>query len=175
MRKLLVLNQVSYQYEQSGQPVLNQISCTFESGKLYCITGASGAGKSTLLSLIAGLDLPAYGELLYQGQTLAALNRDDYRAKQAGVIFQSCNLLQHASAAENVLLALHIAGGPPILAADEPTGHLDLENEKIVMEIFQRLAHENKQCVIIATHSQNTLRYADEVLSLQQGRLAAPM
>lgn len=108
--ELLKLNQVSYQYEKSEKPVLNNITCTFETGKLYCITGVSGAGKSTLLSLIAGLDIPTSGEILYDGQDLAAINRDDYRSKKMGVIFQGCNLLQNAAAVENVLLSMNLAG-----------------------------------------------------------------
>lgn len=217
--EILKLNQVSYQYEKSEKPVLHNIACVFETGKLYCITGASGAGKSTLLSLIAGLDIPTSGEILYDGQDIATINRDDYRSKKMGVIFQSYNLLQNATAAENVLLSINIsgnkgkntlseaysllsqvgidrekadrkilklsggeqqrvaiaraiAGGSPILAADEPTGNLDTDNETAIMKIFQQLAHDRNKCVIVVTHSQKATSYADEVLPLRNGCLA---
>lgn len=217
--EILKLNQVSYQYEKSEKPVLKNITCAFETGKLYCITGVSGAGKSTLLSLIAGLDLPVSGKIVYDGQDIASIDRDDYRSKKIGVIFQSYNLLQNAAAVENVLLSMNIAGskgkndlskaysmlsqvgidkemadrkilklsggeqqrvaivraiagGSPILAADEPTGNLDADNEAAIMKIFGELAHERNKCVIVVTHSQKAALYADEVLPLQNGGLA---
>lgn len=108
--ELLKLNQVSYRYEKTETPVLNHITCAFEAGKLYCVKGASGAGKSTLLSLIAGLDIPTSGEILYNGADIAKMNRDDYRSNKMGVIFQSYNLLQNATAAENIMLAVNISG-----------------------------------------------------------------
>ena len=61
---ILALNKVSYSYK-NGKKVLNDISMEFEEGKLYAILGASGSGKSTLLSLLAGLDEPRNGEILY--------------------------------------------------------------------------------------------------------------
>lgn len=218
MMELLKLNQVSYRYEKTTKPVLNNITCSFEAGKLYCIKGSSGAGKSTLLSLIAGLDVPTSGEILCDGTDVAKMNRDDYRAKKMGVIFQSYNLLQNATAAENILLAVNIsgkkmsmdeiytllsqvgidrekagrkvlklsggeqqrisiaraiAGGSPILAADEPTGNLDTDNEASIMGIFSRLAHDMGKCVIVVTHSQKAPEYADEVLVLNKGSLSA--
>ena len=216
--ELLMLNKVSYQYEKTEKPVLKDITCAFETGRLYCVTGASGAGKSTLLSLIAGLDIPTSGEIIYDGRDITTVNRDDWRSKKIGVIFQSYNLLQNATATENVLLSMNIAGnsssnsrseayellsqvginkekanrkilklsggeqqrvaiaraiagGSPILAADEPTGNLDGDNEKAIMEIFQQLAHDKKKCVIVVTHSQEATTYADEVIMMQNGCL----
>ena len=61
---ILALNKVNYSYK-NGKKVLNDISMEFEEGKLYAILGASGSGKSTLLSLLAGLDEPRNGEILY--------------------------------------------------------------------------------------------------------------
>lgn len=216
--ELLKLNQVSYRYEKAEKPVLNNITCSFEAGKLYCVKGASGAGKSTLLSLIAGLDIPTSGEILYDGADITKMNRDDYRAKKMGVIFQGYNLLENATAAENIMLAVNIsgkkisieeiysllsevginqekaerkvvklsggeqqrvaiaraiAGGSPILVADEPTGNLDTDNEAAIMEIFRRLAHEMDKCVIAVTHSQKAVTYADEVLFLNKGSMGA--
>lgn len=218
MSELLKLNQVSYRYGKTETPVLTNITCSFEAGKLYCVRGASGAGKSTLLSLIAGLDVPTSGEILYDGADVAKMNRDDYRARKTGVIFQSYNLLQNATAAENILLAVNIsgkkmnidevcgllsqvgidrekagrkvlklsggeqqrvaiaraiAGGSPILAADEPTGNLDTDNETAIMEIFKRLAHDMGKCVIVVTHSQKAAAYADAVRFLRNGILDA--
>lgn len=107
---ILELNHISYSYERKGPVVLQDISYSFEKGKLYAITGRSGAGKSTLLSLISGLALPTEGNILLKGQDITSLNRYEYRSHDIGVIFQSFNLLPKLTALENVLLSMDISG-----------------------------------------------------------------
>ena len=106
---VLTLENVSYQYEGTTKQVLKNISMDFEPGKVYVIMGKSGAGKSTVLSLISGLDLPTKGEVLFQGESLKQLDRDDYRAKSIGVVFQGYNLLTNATALENIVLSMNIS------------------------------------------------------------------
>lgn len=106
---ILQLNNVSYQYEKASNKALNNFGFDFECGKLYAIMGKSGAGKTTLLSIISGLDLPAQGEVLYDKKSLASLNRDDYRAKEIGVIFQGYNLLTNTTALDNIILSMEIS------------------------------------------------------------------
>ena len=66
---ILALNKVNYSYK-NGKKVLNDISMEFEKGKFYAILGVSGSGKTTLLSLLAGLDEPRNGEILYNNQNI---------------------------------------------------------------------------------------------------------
>lgn len=107
---VLALKNVTYRYEGARKTVLKSINVEFIAGKVYTIVGKSGAGKTTLLSLIAGLDVSSGGEILYSGADLKKIDRDDYRAKSIGVIFQSFNLLQNATGIENILLSMHISG-----------------------------------------------------------------
>jgi putative ABC transport system ATP-binding protein len=107
---ILELKNISYQYDRAKKPVLSAVNLSFERGLLYAIMGKSGSGKTTLLSLISGLDLPTGGEILYNGADLKSLNRDDYRSKGIGVIFQGYNLLTNASVLENILLSMDISG-----------------------------------------------------------------
>jgi putative ABC transport system ATP-binding protein len=107
---VLTLKNVTYQYEGTRKSVLKDISVEFSGGKIYTIVGKSGAGKSTLLSLISGLDVCSGGEILYMGQNLKELDRDNYRARNIGVIFQSFNLLTNATAIENIMLSMNISG-----------------------------------------------------------------
>ncbi|MCL2060601.1 MAG: ABC transporter ATP-binding protein [Oscillospiraceae bacterium] len=111
--KCLELINVSYKYESGADYVLRNVSASFESGKVHTIVGQSGAGKSTLLSLISGLDACREGDILYNGANLRDLDRDDYRSKSVGVIFQSYNLLLNSTAVYNVTLSMHINGGGP--------------------------------------------------------------
>lgn len=107
---ILAMRNVSYKYDGMKKNVLNNVSMEFESGKVYTIVGKSGTGKSTLLSLISGLDACENGDILYGEKNLKNLDRDDYRAKSIGVIFQSFNLITNATAVENIILSMNISG-----------------------------------------------------------------
>ncbi|OIJ20698.1 ABC transporter [Anaerobacillus alkalidiazotrophicus] len=107
---VLQLKNVTYQYEGTKKVVLKNINVEFDSGKVYTIVGRSGSGKSTMLSLISGLDECANGDIIYNGTSLKKMNRDDYRAKSIGVIFQSFNLLTNNTAVENIVLSMNISG-----------------------------------------------------------------
>jgi putative ABC transport system ATP-binding protein len=104
------IEDLTYRYESSKKNVLNKINAEFEKGKVYAIVGKSGSGKTTLLSLLSGLDVSAEGNILYNGKNLKEINRDDYRAKSIGVIFQSYNLLLNATAVDNIVLSMNISG-----------------------------------------------------------------
>lgn len=216
---ILELKNVSYRYPGTKKNVLQKVNAAFEKGKLYSIMGKSGAGKSTVLSLISGLDVCTEGDILYDGEDLKTMNRDNYRAKKIGVIFQSYNLLTNATAIENIELSMNISGcktdglkdhayalldkvgidketanrkvlklsggeqqrvgiaraishKPDIVIADEPTGNLDNETRKTIMNTLTALAHEENKCVIIVTHSRRVASGADELWGLNAGRLS---
>ena len=109
MEPVLELKNVSFRYSKDSRRVLNDLSYSFEEGKLYAIVGRSGAGKTTLLSLLSGLAVPEKGEVLMKGENIANLDRYHYRSQDIGVIFQSFNLLPKYTALENVLLSMDIA------------------------------------------------------------------
>ncbi|PSL14400.1 putative ABC transport system ATP-binding protein [Marinobacterium halophilum] len=82
-------------------------------GESLAIIGRSGAGKSTLLSLLAGLDTPTEGQILFDDQPLEQLDdaaRADLRLQQISFIFQSFHLLPELDALDNVRLPLEIQG-----------------------------------------------------------------
>ena len=67
---LLQLQDLTYRYKNTAEAVLYKINYDFEPGKFYSIIGESGAGKSTLLSLLAGLDSPVEGAILFEGKDI---------------------------------------------------------------------------------------------------------
>jgi putative ABC transport system ATP-binding protein len=74
-------------------------------GEFLVVAGASGSGKSTLLHLLAGLDRPDSGQVLFAGTDLAAIDEDErsaLRRQQLGFVFQAFNLVPVLSAYENV-------------------------------------------------------------------------
>jgi len=107
--KCLEIQNVSYRYEGGAGDVLKNVSASFESGKVYAIIGQSGAGKSTLLSLISGLDACKNGDIYYKGKNMREFDRDEYRSKNIGVIFQSYNLILNSSAVYNIALSMNIS------------------------------------------------------------------
>jgi putative ABC transport system ATP-binding protein len=103
--------------------VLDDVSFAIDAGESVAVLGPSGSGKSTLLALMAGLDRPSGGEILYEGRPIQALSEDAlalWRRENVGFVFQSFQLLQHLTARENVLLPLELRGdASPGEAADE--------------------------------------------------------
>lgn len=99
---------LGYWYENSG-PLFENVNLTFEKGKMYAILGTSGSGKTTFLSLIAGLDTPKSGEILYDDTSLKKIGLREYRRKDVSIVFQAYNLLPYLSAVDNVVTAMEIA------------------------------------------------------------------
>lgn len=106
----LALKDVTYRYPGADHDVLRGISAEFNPGQVHTIVGKSGSGKSTLLSLMAGLDVCGGGEIAFEGRSLSSSDRDRYRAKDIGVVFQGFNLVTNATAVENIVLSMNIAG-----------------------------------------------------------------
>ncbi|MFQ5490693.1 MAG: ABC transporter ATP-binding protein [Phycisphaerae bacterium] len=82
-------------------------------GCLVAIMGASGSGKSTLLHLLGGLDVPTAGRVVIEGHDLSSMSdraRTLFRRRRIGVVFQSFNLLDTLTAAENAALPLMVDG-----------------------------------------------------------------
>ena len=215
---ILKIEDLAYTYKSKYQTVkaLKGITYEFELGKFYALIGRSGSGKTTLLSLLAALDLPTEGQVIYEDKTTAEIDRDLYHRDTVAVIYQSYNLLPLLSVMENVTFPLELkkvpdarniaeeklravgldetyfkrlpamlsggeqqrvaiaralASDAKIILADEPTGNLDTENSEIVIDLLQKLAHEEGYCVIVVTHDLSIADKADEVLRLKDGCL----
>ena len=69
-------------------------------------------------------------------------------------------------------IARALAGHPSLLLADEPTGNLDTENGKVVIDLLKKLVKDENYCVIVVTHDPGIAAQADIVYKMQDGRLA---
>ena len=98
---ILALNKVNYSYT-NGKKILNNISMEFEKGKFYTILGVSGSGKTTLLSLLAGLDEPQSGKILYNNQDIREKGYENHRKNNVSIIFQNYNLIDYMTPLENL-------------------------------------------------------------------------
>ena len=70
---------------------------------------------------------------------------------------------------QRVAIARSLVSGAEIVLADEPTGNLDSENSRNIVEILQKLAHEENRCVIIVTHDPAVAEAADVTMHMKDG------
>ncbi len=95
---------------------LRGVDLTVGRGELLAVMGPSGCGKTTLLNCLSGIDDITEGQVVVDGNDLAAMSdndRTDLRARKMGFIFQSYNLLPVLTAGENVEMPLLVAGWNP--------------------------------------------------------------
>ena len=105
---MLTVNAIEKSYE--GEPLLNGVSFEVHPSETICLLGPSGSGKSTLLRIIAGLEEPEGGEVLWKGQSLADTPAHQRRF---GLMFQDYALFPHRNVSENIAFGLRMQYLPP--------------------------------------------------------------
>lgn len=103
----------SYKSGSRDIQVLQDVDISVMRGQTISIRGESGSGKSTLLNLLAGIEIPDQGEVVWNGtpvSTIAESKRPGIRASYLGFVFQSFYLIPELNTLENVVLAARIAG-----------------------------------------------------------------
>ena len=96
---------IMYSYKSKRDTlVLKQVSATFEEGIFYAIVGPSGSGKTTFLSLLAGLDSPVSGNILFNGEDIQKKGLNYHRRHDISLVFQNYNLIDYLTTEENVKL-----------------------------------------------------------------------
>jgi putative ABC transport system ATP-binding protein len=108
---LIRLEALTKTYGEHNVNALSGVSATIERGEFVSLMGASGCGKSTLLNIVAGLDAPTGGRILFGDTDLTAASDEvmtRFRGKKIGFIFQFFNLLSTLTVEENVSLPLEL-------------------------------------------------------------------
>jgi putative ABC transport system ATP-binding protein len=112
---ILTLQGLSKRYRAGGAPVLDGLNLELCPGEFLAVMGESGSGKSTLLNLIAGLERPDSGRVLFENIELGALDDDALtrlRRARVGFIFQAFHVLPYLTVLQNVALPLDLLGVP---------------------------------------------------------------
>ena len=94
--------------KQGRVKAIEDITLDIRKGEFVIIVGPSGAGKSTLLNIIAGMDRPTKGRIIYSGRDYGDLDEEklaEIRREKFGFIFQAFNLIDCLTAFENVTMA----------------------------------------------------------------------
>ncbi|QAY78718.1 ABC transporter ATP-binding protein [Sphingosinicella sp. BN140058] len=208
-----------YRSDEVETTALDAIDLCVEAGEFVAVMGPSGCGKSTLLNVLGTVDRPTAGKYLFAGRDLADLGekqRARFRGETLGFVFQSFNLIDELTIAENVALGLAyraigdraalvaaamdkvgiahrarhfphqlsggqqqraaiaraIVAGPRLILADEPTGNLDTENGRQVMDMLAGLNAEGATIVMV-THSLSHADCAGRRIDMLDGRIIA--
>lgn len=101
------INDLKFKYAQSSQTVLDIPQLNIKQGQSVFLYGPSGSGKSTLLEILAAVATPLAGQIKILNQDMSVLSpseKDQFRSKHIGYIFQQFNLIPFLSVAENINL-----------------------------------------------------------------------
>lgn len=184
----------------------------FKDKTSYVLLGPSGCGKSTLLNMITGVITPTTGTIMVDDIEVTKLTqeeKDQYRLKNIGYIFQDFKLIEDMTVEDNLnLLKIgkvsclpidnvldsvgiknkrkskikHLSGGerqrvaiaralikqPKIIIADEPTGNLNFENGKKVVELLIEASKKFSNTMIVVTHDDRLVQYFDKSLHFEE-------
>ena len=150
-----VLKDISYYYSKD-RLILDHISETFESGKIYVILGPSGCGKTTLLSLLGGLDVPKEGSIIFNGHTVGKKELEMHRRTNVSFVFQNYNLIDYMTPEENVKLTATQEPGPIL-------ERLGLSKDEMKRNVLKLSGGQQQRVAIARTlASENPVILADE-------------
>jgi putative ABC transport system ATP-binding protein len=164
-RALLEVRDLVKSYDDS--PVLRGVCMTLDHGETVSLMGPSGTGKSTLLAILAGTMTPDSGEVRFGGQSVSTLDSDArtrLRREGIGVVLQSDNLIPFLTAAENVELALELAGAnDPARRAGDLLAEFDLADRRGSYPRRLSGGEAQRVALAVALANQPRLLLADEV------------
>lgn len=170
MKTLIEAKRIAKIYPSGGEDTvaLKDINVEIKQGESVAIIGKSGSGKSTLMHILATLDRPSDGELLFANRhahNLTAAQVDHVRNKRFGFVFQQFFLNARSTVLENVVLPLVIAGVPT--AERNRKGLAMLESVGLIDKAKKRageLSGGQKQrlCIARALITKPLIIFADE-------------
>ena len=108
------LKNVTKNFEGLDVPVLKNLSFNINASEKVTILGSSGSGKSTLLHIVAGLDSPSQGKVLFNNLDMGNLSDNKLaklRNQHIGFVYQSHHLMNDFSSIENVMMPLIVRRG----------------------------------------------------------------
>ena len=182
---------------------LDDVSLAIKPGQLMAVVGESGSGKSTLLSVAAGLIEPDSGRVRVSGERgiifqqsnlvspLNALDQlliVDHMAGRKPRREKARELLEYVGLPgmearritqlsggqrQRINIARALMADPEVLLADEPTAALDSALSRDVAKLLRDITDEQQTATMFVTHDRSLLDFADTVVTVKDGKLAA--
>src|SRR6188474_744831 len=190
--RLIEMHELTRVYDLGPQQIfaLNGVNLTIEPGEYVAIMGPSGSGKSTLMNIIGCLDTPSAGSYLLDGVAVETLNdvelplvyakisRTERRqlAEEALVAVGLGDRMGHqpnelsGGQRQRVAIARALVNKPSLLLADEPTGNLDSQTGREILDLFHEL-HANGNSIIMVTHEDDVAQEAKRVIHIRDGKV----
>ncbi|WP_394222415.1 ABC transporter ATP-binding protein [Alteromonas gracilis] len=112
LKTAIEVSNLQFSYAKESAPVIDIASWQVSQGEHVFLSGPSGSGKSTLLNLLCGTLTPTRGSIALLEQPFSSLSnrqRDKFRARNIGVVFQQFNLIPYLSVAQNINAAAYFA------------------------------------------------------------------
>ncbi len=140
MNKETVLDIRSVGKRFGDTPAVADLSLTVSEGEILALLGASGCGKTTTLRMVAGLEDPSEGEIIYDGRVVASATDGTFvppNKRNMGIVFQSYALWPHMTVFENVAHPLKVRRLPKteirkrVVSILETVGMAGFENRPI--------------------------------------------
>lgn len=145
---------------------VDHVSIRIGQGEFVTVVGRSGSGKSTLLHLLGGLDRPTSGEILMEGQNIAAYSKERmaaYRRRKIGFVFQAYNLIPSLNVWENMLLPVGLDGRKADTAYAEEILHaLGMEEKRYSLPNTLSGGQQQRCAIARALAAQPAVILADE-------------
>ena len=167
---------------QPNKPALNDISLQIYAGEFIFLVGHSGSGKSTFIRMLIREVKPSQGHIYVADEDLTTMRnwRVPYLRRNIGCVFQDFKLLPNKTVFENVAFALEVIGKsrhviktqvPEVLVCDEPTGNLDPQTSRGIMDLLERI-NRTGTTVLVATHDREMVdNMRRRVIALDRGHL----
>ena len=174
---------------QPKKPALSDVTLQIFAGEFIFLVGHSGSGKSTFIRLLTREIKPTSGKIYVADEDLTTMRnwRVPYLRRNIGCVFQDFKLLPNKTVFENKLnsypdqlsggqqqrvsIARAIVNRPPLLICDEPTGNLDPQTSRGIMDLLERI-NRTGTTVLVATHDREMVdNMRRRVIALDRGHL----
>lgn len=167
---MISVRDLCFDYGDAGAIVLDIPRWSVRPCEQVFLHGPSGAGKSTLLNLLSGILLPQTGTVEILGHpinTMSARQRDKWRARHVGIVFQQFNLIPYLCATDNIKLAAHFAdSGNPHERAHNLLNKLNIdESERRRPAARLSIGQQQRVAIARAMINQPELLIVDEPTS----------
>ena len=176
--------------------ILHGISLTVWPGEFVAIVGESGSGKSTMMNIIGALDRPTSGTYHLDGVDVEKATDPQLSSIKLPMLYAGLPARQRSARAkalletvgmadrarhqpselsggqkQRVAIARAMACDPALLLADEPTGALDSQTSRTVMDIFHDLHEQQGKTIVLITHNPELAEECGRILTLKDGRI----